>query len=124
MCSDGECSSGGEEMEKTENQPTAASDKPSKIQRLPPAELGILTEQPQQSTTKFPSGVTISSEFDSGNLANCSQAEGKDKLINCWMSGDGLPYTNVGHYKSWFYFSINGIQNGDTYTFCMRNMGL
>lgn len=40
------------------------------------------------------------------------------------MSGDGLPYTNVGHYKSWFYFSINGVQNGDTYTFCMQNMGL
>ena len=39
------------------------------------------------------------------------------------MSGDGLPYTPVGHYKSWFYFSVKGAKSGDDYTFSMRNMG-
>jgi hypothetical protein len=60
LCSDGECSSGGEENnEKVE---TTASDKPVEEKRIvPPAERGILTDQPQQSFTIFPSGVTISS---------------------------------------------------------------
>ena len=61
LCSDGECSSGGEENEKVENE-TTASDKPMEEKRIvPPAERGILTEQPQQSVTIFSSGVTISS---------------------------------------------------------------
>ena len=65
---------------------------------VPPAERGILTDQPQQSITIFPSGVTVSSKFDSGNLARCSLAEDNEYFINCWMSGDGLPYTDIGHY--------------------------
>lgn len=69
-------------------------------------------------------GIIISSEFDSGNLSRCSVSDENSNFINCWMSGDGLPYTNVGHYKSWFYFSIKGMKNESTYTFCMRNMGL
>jgi len=39
------------------------------------------------------------------------------------MSGDGLPYTPVGHYKSWFYFSVQGAKPNEDYTFSMRNMG-
>ena len=38
------------------------------------------------------------------------------------MNGDGLPYTNVGHYRTWFYFSVQGVKNGDTLTFVIKGM--
>jgi len=40
-----------------------------------------------------------------------------------YLSGDGLPYANVGHYRTWFYFSITGVKKGDSLTFSIRNMG-
>ena len=57
-------------------------------------------------------GITISSDFDSGNLSKCVQSDTDPNHFTCYMNGDGLPYTNVGHYKTWFYFSINGVTNG------------
>jgi Cytosolic carboxypeptidase N-terminal domain len=71
---------------------------------------GILDGQPQQNTFEFNNGIIISSKFDSGNLKNCVQKEDNDNYFECFMSGDGLPYTSVGHYKSWFYFSVKGAQ--------------
>ena len=72
LCSDGECSSGGEESTEKVYAQTTASEIPVEEKRIvPPAERGILTDQPQQSVTIFPSGVTVSSKFDSGNLARC-----------------------------------------------------
>lgn len=38
------------------------------------------------------------------------------------MSGDGLPYTSIGHYKTWFYFSVKGAKPNEDYTFSIRNM--
>ena len=38
------------------------------------------------------------------------------------MNGDGLPYTNVGHFRTWFYFSVRGVRNGDTLTFVVKGM--
>ena len=54
-------------------------------------------------------GITISSDFDSGNLSRCEQSETDEKYFTCYMNGDGLPYTNVGHYRTWFYFSVKGV---------------
>lgn len=48
---------------------------------------------PQQKTFKFSTGVEISSEFDSGNLGSCFQSAENSNSFNCFMSGDGLPYT-------------------------------
>ena len=67
-------------------------------------------------------GITVSSEFDSGNLSKCLQSETEAKHFTCWMNGDGLPYTNVGHYRTWFYFSIKGVKSGDTCTFAIKGM--
>ena len=84
---------------------------------------GILEGQPQQNTFEFDNGMVISSKFDSGNLKSCIQKDDNENYFECLMSGDGLPYTPVGHYKSWFYFSVKGAKSGQDYTFSMRNMG-
>jgi hypothetical protein len=38
------------------------------------------------------------------------------------MSGDGLPYTTIGHFKTWFFFSVKGVNANEDYTFSIRNM--
>lgn len=38
------------------------------------------------------------------------------------MSQDAEPYTEKGHYRTWFYFSVQGVPNNTTLTFVMRNM--
>ena len=62
----------------------------------------------------------MSSHFDSGNLKNCTQ-EGPN-LFHIWISPDSIPYDPKGHYKTWFYFSIKGVEKGQTLTFSVRNM--
>jgi hypothetical protein len=60
--------------------------------KVNPADLGVLTEQPQQNTFNFDE-ITISSEFCSGNLGRCEKVEdAENTTFNMWMSGDGLPY--------------------------------
>jgi len=92
--------------------------------KVNPADLGVLTEQPQQNTFKFDE-ITISSEFCSGNLGRCVQVEdAENTTFNMWMSGDGLPYQSSGHYKSWFYFSVKGLPREGRVTFSVKNMAL
>ena len=38
------------------------------------------------------------------------------------MAGDGLPYAERGHYYSWFYFSVAGVQPGQTLQFNIKGM--
>ena len=38
------------------------------------------------------------------------------------MSGDALPYDTRGHYYSWFYFSVKGVERGKTLTFQIKGM--
>ena len=85
-------------------------------------DIAINPRHPQQNTFHMNRGITISSEFDSGNLSRCVQSDSDYKHFTCYMSGDGLPYTNVGHYRTWFYFNVKGVQNGDTCTFAIKGM--
>ena len=39
-----------------------------------------------------------------------------------YMSQDSEPYTNKGHYRTWFYFSVKGVPINHTLTFVIRNM--
>ena len=76
-------------------------------------EIEIDENQPQQNTFNLPGGVVVSSAFDSGNLGRCCPAEdGSEDTFTCYMSGDALPYSHKGHYHTWFYFNVKGVQNG------------
>ena len=33
-----------------------------------------------------------------------------------------MPYSAVGHYRTWFYFSVKGVQKDDTLTFAIKGM--
>ena len=80
---------------------------------------------PQQNTFVFPqTGVKISSQFDSGNLARCTQQS--KNYFHMYISEDSLPQTPLPagsqNYRTWFYFSVTGVTKGDTVVFSMRNM--
>ena len=64
--------------------------------------------------------ITISSQFDSGNMKNCVLEE--DDLFHIWISPDSIPYDPKGHYKTWFYFSVKGVYKRQTLNFSIRNM--
>lgn len=80
-----------------------------------------MTRYPSQNTFSFPTGVEISSEFDSGNLAKCFLDDTKPNSYICWLAGDGMPYTS-GHFRTWFYFSVKGVKPGETLTFTVKGM--
>ena len=71
---------------------------------------------------EFSNGIVVSSKFDSGNLTRCTQADDDPLYFTMYMNGDGMPYTHVGHYRTWWYFSIKGVKPGDTVTFAIRGM--
>jgi hypothetical protein len=53
-------------------------------------------------------------------MKNCT-VEGPNSF-NIYISPDSIPYDNKGHYKTWFYFSIKGVQKQEI-SFSVRNMG-
>ena len=83
-------------------------------------------QHPQQNTFTFtyeseqPKMITISSEFDSGNIALCQDTAPYSYSI--FMSEDGLPYSAKGHYRTWFYFSVTGVPTGQALIFAIKNM--
>ena len=84
----------------------------------------ILDSQPQQNTWTFNNGIVISSAFDSGNLGRCTVDNSEISSFTMYMSGDSLPYTQVGHIWTWFYYSVKGVKNGETLTFNIRGMAM
>ena len=56
-------------------------------------------------------------------MYNCKWSEENPNQYDIYMSGDGMPYTKYGHYYSWFYFSVKGVQKDGDYVFSVRNMG-
>ena len=75
----------------------------------------------EMEKAKNKKGLTFSSQFDSGNMRNCSQGD-TPKQYNIWISADSLPYDPKGHYKTWFYFSVAGVEPWQELTFSVRNM--
>ncbi len=81
----------------------------------------LINKHPERNTFHFEdSPVVVSSDFCSGNLARCNKV-GKS-LLQCYISEDSKPYSTEGHYRTWFYFSVTNVPQGDTITFSMRNM--
>ena len=53
-------------------------------------------------------------------MKSCNQIE--TNLFYIWISPDSIPYER-GHYRTWFYFSIKGIETNSEIHFSVRNMG-
>ena len=54
-------------------------------------------------------------------MKNCAWEE--NDTIYVWMSGDSKPFDSKGHYKTWFYFSVKGLNKNQQLSFSIRNMG-
>ena len=78
--------------------------------------------------------MTISSNFDAGNMRKCEQVDGDigdtchepitatvPKRYEIWISCDGLPYRTSGM-RTWFYFYVDSAPNGQKLTFVIKNM--
>lgn len=54
-------------------------------------------------------------------MKNCTWEE--NNTIYVWMSGDSKPFDSKGHYKTWFYFSVKGVNKNQQLSMSIRNMG-
>lgn len=39
-----------------------------------------------------------------------------------WISQDAAPYFEADNYKTWFYFSVTGVPQGEVVTFNFKNL--
>jgi hypothetical protein len=77
---------------------------------------------PQQITVTFEDRVTLSSAFCSGNLSKAVKNPSSSYTYDLWVSSDAAPYIEGDFYRTWFYFSVTGIPQGETATFNFRNL--
>ena len=78
------------------------------------------TTSEETGETDTGDSITVSSEFDSGNMSHCKEIAPYSFEVQ--MSEDSKPYSAKGHYRTWFYFSVTGVPNGKTLRFCIKNM--
>lgn len=93
-----------------------------------------LEDQFPMRKTFFFDNLTISSDFDAGNMRKCIEVPVKDskpaeatdeataiqgKQFDIWISCDGLPYRTSG-LKTWFYFYVQGAIKGETVKFTVK----
>lgn len=64
--------------------------------------------------------VTFDSDFCGGNLSRATRGCQKNEYF-LWVSHDGAPYQDDG-YKTWFYFSVTGVPQGENLTFIFKNL--
>ncbi|CDW91598.1 UNKNOWN [Stylonychia lemnae] len=91
----------------------------------------LKTMNPQQNTFNFGS-ITITSAFDSGNLARCEEGDEVNNVrkiqnqfklqFNMWIATDSLPYFKNCGYRTWFYFGVKGTIRDQVLSFTIKNM--
>ena len=62
----------------------------------------------------------LDSDFCSGNLSRVQKGNNRGEYF-LWVSHDSAPYIEDG-YKTWFYFSVNGVPQGEQLTFTFKNL--
>jgi hypothetical protein len=79
---------------------------------------------PERITTTFDEGkevqITFSSDFCSGNMSRVARGNQRGEYL-LWISNDTAPYNDQG-YRTWFYFSVKGVPQGEQLTFTFRNL--
>lgn len=83
--------------------------------------------------------MTITSDFDAGNLARCEQMDSGNHVsilitfrtltnliyviqFNIWLSSDSMPYYKYTGFRTWFYFAVKGVERGRHIHFHIKNM--
>jgi len=67
------------------------------------------------------SKLTITSDFDAGNMARCEQMDSMNHF-NIWMSSDSMPYYKYTGFRTWFFFGVKGVERGRTCHFHIKNL--
>ena len=77
---------------------------------------------PQRSVNHIAeSKIVVRSDFCSGNLARAVRGNQKNH-IDLWVEQDAAPYIQGDFYKTWFYFAVTGVPQGEQITFTFRNL--
>jgi hypothetical protein len=64
----------------------------------------------------------VRSDFCSGNLARACKGFSKNSF-DLWVAEDSSPhFVERDFYKTWFYFSVSGVPQGEQLTFNFRNL--
>ena len=66
-------------------------------------------------------GLAFSSNFCSGNLKLVTKGSEPNQFL-LEIAGDGEPYHKIGMLKTWFYFSVEGLEEGVNYVFKLHKL--
>ena len=68
------------------------------------------------------SKIVIRSDFCSGNLSKAYRGSQKN-FFDLWVASDSEPhFKNTDFYRTWFYFSVTGVPQGEQLTFTFKNL--
>ncbi|KAL4483174.1 hypothetical protein ABPG74_019200 [Tetrahymena malaccensis] len=77
---------------------------------------------PQQTKHEFGS-IVFDSQFDSGNLEKVERNSSlKNNHFNLWVCNDCKGTQKATNYRTWFYFSVTGVNAETTLTFSIMNL--
>ncbi len=83
----------------------------------------LLNDYPSRSVNTFPdSKIEIRSDFFSGNLSRAARGQNRN-VFELWVASDSEPYfKDRDFYRTWFYFSVSGVPQGEQLTFTFKNL--
>ena len=82
----------------------------------------MIDTYPQRTRWEIPdSKIVFDSNFCSGNLARAQRGYQKN-TFDLWVAHDAAPHMEGDYYKTWFYFSVTGIPQGELITFTFKNL--
>ena len=87
-----------------------------------PYNRSLLDSHPQRSIWEIPdSEIVFSSNFCSGNMTRASRGIIKNSF-DIWVAGDAAPHLPDQYHRTWFYFSVTGVPQGEMLTFNFKNL--
>ena len=82
----------------------------------------MIDTYPSRTRWEIPdSKIVFSSQFCSGNLSRAQRGYQKN-TFDLWVAHDAAPHMEGDYYKTWFYFSVTGIPQGELITFTFKNL--
>ena len=82
----------------------------------------LLQSYPQRTRTEIAdTKIVFSSDFCSGNLDRVQKGFNKN-CYDLWVAADSAPFLEGDFYKTWFYFSVTGVPQGEQLTFTFKNL--